>query len=76
MSTLTLQELTQDAGTLLNPVEELRVQAATRKARLLRRLLQGTMGLEAQALSDDFLDTLERDTIARLLAEEGNKLWE
>jgi hypothetical protein len=74
MSTITLQELTQDAGTLLDPVEELRLQAATRKARLLRRLLQGTMGLESQALSDEFLDKLEGDTIARLMTESRHEL--
>jgi hypothetical protein len=74
MSTITLQELTQDAGTVSNPVDELRLQAATRKARLLRRLLQGTMGLEAQALSDEFLETLEHDTIVRLMTESRHEL--
>ena len=55
--------------------EELRRQEATKKARLLRRLTQGTMGLEAQALSDDVLDDLEEETIAKLLAGKGRKLW-
>ncbi|QVL31322.1 hypothetical protein KIH39_21115 [Telmatocola sphagniphila] len=55
--------------------EELRRQEAKRKARLLRRLTQGTMGLEAQAVSDEVLSELEEMTIAKLLAGKGRKLW-
>jgi len=55
--------------------EELRRQEATRKARLLRQLTQGTMGLEAQAVSSDVLDELEVQTVAKLLAGKGRKLW-
>jgi hypothetical protein len=44
-------------------------QDAIRKALLLRRLLQGKMGLESQALSEEFLDVIERETVSRLLHE-------
>lgn len=55
--------------------EELRRREATRKALLLRRLTQGTMGLEAQAVPDAVLDDLEQATVTRLLAGNGRKLW-
>ena len=56
-------------------VEELRLLEATRKARYLRRLTQGTMGLEAQAVSAEVLEDLESQTVVRLLAGKGRKLW-
>ena len=55
--------------------EELRSIEARKKARLLRRLTQGTMGLEAQALPEDVLSELEEQTVAKLLAGTGRKLW-
>ena len=55
--------------------EELRLQEAKRKARLLSRMTQGTMGLEAQAVSAELLKELEEQTIAKLLAGKGRKLW-
>jgi transcriptional regulator with XRE-family HTH domain len=55
--------------------EELRRKEARRKASLLRRLTQGTMGLEAQALTDEVLHELEEQTIAKLLSGTGRKLW-
>jgi hypothetical protein len=55
--------------------EDLCRQEAVKKARLLRSLTQGTMGLEAQAVSDDVLDDLEKKTVAKLLASKGRKLW-
>ena len=62
------------AGPPVEP-EELRRQEAKRKARLLARLTQGTMGLESQAVSAELLKELEEQTIAKLLAGNGRKLW-
>jgi len=61
-------------GSIADP-EELRRQQAKRKARLLRRLTQGTMGLEAQAVPEEVLAELEVKTVAKLLAGTGRKLW-
>ena len=55
--------------------EELRCSEARKKAQLLRRLTQGTMGLEAQALPEDLLSELEAQTVAKLLGGNGQKLW-
>jgi transcriptional regulator with XRE-family HTH domain len=61
-------------GPAIEP-EELRRREAKRKARLLSRLTQGTMGLEAQAVSSELLKELEEQTVTRLLAGKGDKLW-
>lgn len=61
-------------GSPIDP-EEMRRREAKRKARLLSRLTQGTMGLEAQAVSTELLNELEEQTVAKLLAEKGSKLW-
>jgi len=61
-------------GASLEP-EELRRREAQRKARLLSRLTQGTMGLEAQGVSRELLDELEEQTVSKLLAGNGRKLW-
>ena len=55
--------------------EEMRRSEALRKARMLSRLTQGTMGLEAQAVSAELLRELEEETVTKLLAEKGSKLW-
>jgi len=55
--------------------EEIRREEAKRKGRLLAQLTQGTMGLEAQTLSGELLKELEEQTIAKLLAGKGRKLW-
>ena len=55
--------------------EELRRREAERKAQLLARLTQGTMGLESQSVSATLLKELEETTVARLLAGKGSKLW-
>lgn len=60
-------------GTPIDP-EELRRREAKRKAHMLSRLTQGTMGLEAQAVSAAFLQELEEETVAKLLAGKGRKL--
>ena len=55
--------------------EEVRRAEARKKARLLRRLTQGTMALESQALPEEVLGELEERTVAKLLAGAGRKLW-
>ena len=55
--------------------QELRNREARRKAKLLRRLTQGTMGLESQALPEEVLREIEERTVAKLLAGTGRKLW-
>ena len=55
--------------------EELRNREARKKAQLLRKLTQGTMGLETQALPEEVLRELEEQTVAKLLAGSGRKLW-
>lgn len=62
------------SGPAIDP-EELRRQEARRKARLLARLTQGTMGLESQAVSGEVLKEIEEETVAKLLAGTGRKLW-
>jgi transcriptional regulator with XRE-family HTH domain len=61
-------------GPSIDP-EELRRREAKRKARLLSRLTQGTMGLESQAVSAKLLEELEEEAVAKLLAGKGRKLW-
>ena len=55
--------------------QELRRQEARRKARLVACLTQGTMALEAQAVSSEALSELEESTVQQLLAGPGKKLW-
>lgn len=49
--------------------------AADKKAAQLVSLTQGSAGLEAQAVSDDFLNTLRRRTVHKLVAGSRKKLW-
>src|SRR5271166_2818476 len=62
-------------GTAPLDPDEMRKNEAKRKARLLARLTQGTMGLESQAVSADALKDFEKETVVRLLADSGRKLW-
>ncbi len=55
--------------------EELRNREAQKKAKLLRRLTQGTMALESHALPEEVLREIEERTVAKLLAGNGRKLW-
>ncbi len=50
------------------------LQART-KARRLTRLVQGTMALEAEAVSADVLDEIEEKNVHALLAGSGRRLW-
>ena len=56
--------------------ESLREQQAERKAREIARSVQGTMGLEAQGVSQEKLDKLIRQKMHSLLAGSRRKLWE
>jgi hypothetical protein len=62
-------------GTPPLAAEEYRRQEARRKARLVGRLTQGTMALEAQALAPEALARVEEKVVAELLAGPGKKLW-
>lgn len=61
----------EDKGSSENVIEN----AAAKKARQLVSLTQGSAGLEAQAVSDDFLNTLRRRTVHKLVAGSRKKLW-
>jgi hypothetical protein len=61
-------------GSAVDP-EELRFREARRKACILGKLTQGTMGFEAQAVSAKMLAQLDEETVAKLLADKGRKLW-
>lgn len=55
--------------------EDVIENVADKKARQLVSLTQGSAGLEAQAVSDDFLNTLRRRTVHKLVAGSRKKLW-
>ena len=55
--------------------EELRQQQAERKADELVRMVQSTSALEAQAVDQDQLDQMRRQTARELLAGSSRKLW-
>ena len=54
---------------------ELRETQATRKAEHVVRMVQGTMGLEAQAVGSDDLKAMVEQTKCELLAGSRRKLW-
>ena len=56
-------------------VEDLREQQARAKAERLVRMLQGTSGLEGQALDEDALKRMEKKTVHELLAGSNHRLW-
>ena len=56
-------------------VADLRERQAQNKARRLSRMVQGTSGLEAQAIDDDDLEGMTRQTAHELLAGSARKLW-
>jgi transcriptional regulator with XRE-family HTH domain len=55
--------------------QDLREEQARLKAERLMALLQGTSGLEAQALDQATLDRMKRQTMHELLAGSRFKLW-
>ena len=56
-------------------VAEVREEQARRKAQRLVGIVQGTSGLEAQALDDRVLGEMTRQTVHELLAGSPQKLW-
>lgn len=56
-------------------VEELRERQARQKAGSLMGMLQGTSGLEGQALDADALEVMEKQTVHELLAGSNQRLW-
>lgn len=53
-----------------------RTDQARAKAQWLVRSVQGTSGLEAQAVSPDVLDAMVEQTVHELLAGPARRLWE
>lgn len=56
-------------------IADLREAQARQKARRLVGMVQGTSGLEAQALDDDELTDMTRQTVHELLAGSSRRLW-
>ncbi len=74
---LTLAEalgMTIDVRSVAN-AEDLREQQARRKAEHLVKMVQGTSGLEGQALDQQKFDQMLRRTVHELLAGPDRKLW-
>ena len=57
------------------PAEELLEHQANVKARALVGLVQGTSGLEAQAVNDEAIERMKRQTVHELLAGSRRTLW-
>lgn len=55
--------------------DELREEQAEKKARQLVGMIQGTSGLEAQAVSHKDFEAMVRRTVHELLAGSSRKLW-
>jgi transcriptional regulator with XRE-family HTH domain len=53
----------------------LRKKQAVAKAKRIVRMIQATMGLEAQAVGDDVLDQMTEETTYELLAGSPHRLW-
>ena len=51
-------------------------KVAERKAAKLVSMVQGTSGLEAQAISNEQVEAMRRQTVHELLAGSRRKLWE
>jgi len=56
-------------------VSAFRLAQARSKARRLARLVQGTMALEAEAVSEPVVDELEEQNVHSLLAGSARRLW-
>ncbi len=55
--------------------DELREQQAAKRARQLVGLVQGTSGLEGQAIDEQTFERMVRQTVHELLAGSHRKLW-
>ena len=53
-----------------------RLRQAERKADRLASMLQGTSGLEAQAVDDQSLQAIKQQMVCALLAGSSRKLWD
>ena len=56
--------------------EELRERQAKQRAARLVGMVQGTMGLESQAVDPKAIETLTKRNVNRLLAGSGRRLWD
>jgi transcriptional regulator with XRE-family HTH domain len=56
--------------------DELRERQAMKRAARLTGMVQGTMGLESQALDQKAMDSMTRRNVNRLLAGPGRRLWD
>lgn len=54
----------------------LRLRQAQRKSDQLAAMLQGTSGLEAQAVDDESLQAIKQQMVRSLLAGSSRKLWD
>ena len=57
------------------PAIEIREQQACSKARRLSNIVQGTLGLESQAIDPSALDAIAKQTAHELLTGPARKLW-
>jgi transcriptional regulator with XRE-family HTH domain len=57
------------------PADELREKQAAKRARQLVGLVQGTSGLEGQAIDQNTFEKMIRQTVHELLAGSKRKLW-
>ncbi len=72
--------IAQAVGMLLDavpilPAQEILEQQALKKAERLVRMVQGTSGLEAQAVSGRHLGQMIKKTVQELLAGSRRRLW-
>jgi len=56
-------------------VSAFRMRQARAKAKRLARLVQGTMALEAETVTEDLLDEIEEQNVHALLAGPARRLW-
>src|SRR3954451_3766572 len=56
--------------------DDLRERQAKRRASRLVGMVQGTMGLESQAVDEKAIESLTKRNANRLLAGSGRRLWE
>jgi transcriptional regulator with XRE-family HTH domain len=56
--------------------EQLRERQAVQRAARLVGMVQGTMGLESQAIDKKSLESLTKRNVNRLLAGPGRRLWD
>ena len=80
-SIATVEALASALGMAIQIVEtidadELREQQARNQATRIAKMVQGTMGLESQAVDQKSMDSLTRRNANRLLSGPARRLWE